>query len=229
MKTGVKIMIMMLLTLVSCKEDTGEKNKQPQAGEAGETKMQIPEELAGKEEKISDWSNYYETRMPSFRLDHFEARENSPATFLDLGPADNASLSHYKPLLSFNADSSRYIDIFSYNLILEKGKDSTIRARTGDPDMEAAIVDVKTGKRLRIWYCGPSCALEKAVWLEDQKVGLLGLNDENGDGLSQPTIWVINLVNGQTTSYVYPAEINSLDNSEYLSEMLRKKGMIYEY
>lgn len=215
-----------VLALNAC---TSNKKEEKKAAEETIIEDATLQKVEDKVSTLSDWQQYYVQKVPDFSLDNFEPVGTEKVNDMYSGMELNQKFYDlYGKLLVYSPDSTRFMDIYSYNFIVERRKDGTLSARMGEPDQEAAVVDVKTGKRLRLWFCGPHCLLEKAIWLNNEEVALVGIVDEDGNEVYQPQMWVINIKTGQTTLYSYPQEIKNMDPVEFTRSMLNKKGINYE-
>jgi len=85
----------------------------------------------------------------------------------------------YKPLLAFCKDSSRFIDIYSAQINLEKDKNGY----TANPDVDGAVflVDSKANDRSRIFFNAPSRWIDDADWLTDTTFLLVGITKYNSN------------------------------------------------
>jgi hypothetical protein len=174
----------------------------------------------------AEWEGYYASKHPSFSLSKFN-ETNAYQTEITTRTVTLSKqyYDNYGRLLEYNKDSSRFLDIFSYGWIIEKGKDGGLVAREGEPDKEAAVVDPKTGKRSRLLFCGPACSFEKAVWIDEATVAIMGLTDEEGDGSYVPAVWIINTMNGNSTMYEYGDQMQHIHPGDYTRVWLVKKGI----
>lgn len=95
----------------------------------------------------------------------------------------------YGPSLVFSADSSRFIDLFSSGISLERqGKKLVAIA---DADMAISVCDLKNGQWKQIAFFGPSAGIEEAAWVSDSVFVLAGTM-HNDDGIPEAFILIGN-------------------------------------
>jgi hypothetical protein len=216
-----------LLTIViftGCKSRQSSSEQQV-ATDSTETTDSTPlSNLQRNSPAFTDWTNHY----------HINASDS----FIESGaPADIyvypneinlADYELYKPLLVYNGDSSRFIDAYSYWLILDRDDTGQITARNGEPDVEVAVIDVKTKKRKRIFFCGSTCMIQKAFWLSNDMIAIAGMVSENADEQYKPVVWFVNTTSGSTTQYDYQKTVSSEDATAYFKKELGSKDVVYE-
>ena len=120
---------------------------------------------------------------------------------------DRGALEQWKPWLIYNADSSRAIDLVSYNYSIGKKKGRTMLQGAG-PDMEIAALDLRKGTRRRLVFAGPGSLSLDAVWQDPQTV-LLALaqvedKDSTGNYRYRVTLHKYDLASGRRWTSVYP-------------------------
>lgn len=96
----------------------------------------------------------------------------------------------YKPLLAFCKDSSRFLDIYSYPLNIEK----TANGYQALPDIDQAIYlyDRNANYWNRILFLGNTEFINDATWLTDTTFLLVGI-DKNNDARGLPVIYLGNV------------------------------------
>ena len=83
-------------------------------------------------------------------------------------------------------------------------------------DQEINLVDLKTDSVTRIAFFGPSYRVEEVVWLDNQRVLLLGIGDGN-----QPFVQQIDLNALSGRVYTYPDSIDIQD--QYLEQRIQSR------
>jgi len=140
--------------------------------------------------ELMDWTLSYS----NFKLSEFTLAETRP--FDHNNPQDLNSLksfySIYKPLLTFSKDSNRFIDIYSYQLNLEK-KGTGFLANV-DIDQAIYLFDKKTKYWDRIYFGTPANSIDEVIWTNNTQFILVGMV-ANKRGLNTPMIIVGNVVN----------------------------------
>ena len=124
------------------------------------------------DQELKKWANSFS----KFNLSHFNVQDrlhfdnNYQQDFKEL----KKFLSIYKPIITFSKDSSKFIDIYSYQLGLEK-KGNYFEA---NPDIDQAILlcDKKTKYWDRIYFGGMSRWIDEAIWTTATKFILVGIS-----------------------------------------------------
>ena len=110
----------------------------------------------------------------NFTLSDFKLTETRP--FDHNNPQDLNSLksyySIYKPILTFSKDSSRFIDIYSYRLNLEK-KGTGYLANV-DIDQAVYLFDKKTKYWDRIYFAKSGNGIDEVTWISHTQFILVG-------------------------------------------------------
>ena len=128
-------------------------------------------------------------------------------------------LSIYKPIITYSVDSSKFIDIYSYQLNLEK-KNNYYKA---NPDIDQAILlcDLKTKYWNRIYFGTSSQWIEEVIWISKTKFILVGIFKSNDDK-KKPLI-LLGDTNNQTLIRYFNKNVNTFQNEKYyLSPKLKK-------
>lgn len=107
----------------------------------------------------------------------------------------------YLPYLIYNPDSSRAIDLYSYNYLLMK-KDSTVKAVQAGPDTEIALVDLRRRTRQRLLFFGPSMVIFDARWGGPDQWTIAGAEVISSREL-RPMIWQLNIRTGEQQVFPY--------------------------
>lgn len=173
-----------------------------------------------------EWGNTYKEKDAQFSLDSFEYLSEYNDEFLSSKVnLDKSFYKKYGRLLVYNFDSTRFIDPFSYFLVLSIDKNGKVIRGGTEADQEVAVVDKKTNTRYRVFFCGTPCFVAKAGWLDNERIVLFGLTTEDGDDNFTPTIWLIDLKTASTTEYNYNKSINDVGPDELLDHVLNSKGI----
>lgn len=220
--------ITILFLLSACRYKQKEKNN-TEMSEAEEKEYladSLLNNIKTQSELYKDWTNAYKEKDIHFSLDSFEYLSEYNDEFLNSSfTPDKSFYKKYGPLLVYNADSTKFIDLFSYYLVLNINKNGKVSSGGTEADQEVAVVDKKTKTRYRVFFCGTPCFVAKASWLDNEKIVLFGLTTEDGDDNYTPTIWLIDLKTASTTEYNYNKSINELSPDELLEKILKSKGI----
>lgn len=177
----------------SCKNST----KEPQSSSAGK-----PDSLA-KTNAADDSSLQYLTQASAqllpewkqsfkdFLADSFRFTQRT--SYSDKELQDTAGMKEfmdlYGPSLVFTADSSRFIDLFSAGISLERQGKKLIAI--ADADMAISLCNLKNGQWKQIAFFGPSAGIEESAWVSDTVFVLAG-TIHNDDGIPEAFILVGN-------------------------------------
>ncbi len=121
------------------------------------------------ETHLPEWNRYYSRLTPDFRIEKFriistvtiEPEEIMP---LNTGKELAKFLDLYRPYLIWSTDNQKAIDIFSYNITLEKDENGNIYGFR-DVDSQLSIIDLVRHKRIVLMTQGPSVELQDGFWL----------------------------------------------------------------
>ena len=94
-------------------------------------------------------------------------------------------LSVYKPIITYSGDSSKFIDIYSYQLNLEK----KVNHYEANPDIDQAILlyDAKAKYWDRIFFGTSSQWIDEVLWISKTQFILVGIT-KSEDDKRQPLI-----------------------------------------
>ena len=140
--------------------------------------------------RLDRWLDYYDLKISNFT-------DSLPMAELDLISSDHEFLSEvdhlYGSFFIFSPDSSNYIDLDSYSLVLEKDSLGQLISTGSEIDTEAAWIDLKRKKRSRILFCGTECRPEEAYWVKNNVVYILGISKL--DDMDFAAIWKFDIDN----------------------------------
>jgi len=122
------------------------------------------------DEDLHDWTlSFRHFKTSDFKLSKTEKFDNNYAqNFKDL----RSFYAIYKPILTFSKDSTRFIDIYSYQLNLEKkGK---IYVANPEIDQGILLCNLKTKYWDRIYFGGMSRWIDEALFISGSKFILAG-------------------------------------------------------
>lgn len=172
MKTKYLILSFCIAFLGSC---TSKKNDQKNKEQIEEINLST----IIKNNGFSDTSIFQlnnEDNLTSFFIDHSESSNWYETNFVE----SQNFFNNYNKILIYNADSSAFLDLFSYQILVEKNKQGELIASQGEIDQEVALVDLKRKKRIRLLFNGPSCIYTNAFWLSKSDILVWGKMDVDG-------------------------------------------------
>lgn len=222
--------------LVSCQNNNNNKKAGPSATEettpSGDSVTNENVDSVFSNETIrffdqSGLSDYARKKAPQFDWSQFALKEVWEDDSLPSKPfrPDRDFFAAYGKLLKYSPDSSRFIDLDSYNIQLEKDKNGHwTRGIEGGPDNETSLVDLNDSTRTRLFFFGPGSSVEDAVWANSNTVYLVGVY-ENPDSEKQvPVVWKYEVDNN--TFYLYESSNQSLaDKILHYTRDVRWKGL----
>lgn len=162
------LLLLFLIALVSCKQEN----------DLLQYKKQFDQEL-------KPWTNSF----CHFNLANFKKGKTLP--FEKGSPQDFASykefISTYKPILNFQHDSSKFIDLYTAQLNLVKVGD--LYEANADDGGAVLLCDPETKFWDRICYSSPGEWFEEAIWVSKTKFILVGITKPSGETM-EPYILV---------------------------------------
>lgn len=215
MKTVVKLsLIGSILFFASCNNsaDTKTNNGDTSAVETEETTFSVNEEFPRL-------FTYLQSQDSSFSVDKFEGGEMDTKDSLSRVKIDTAQLRPFRPYLIYNSDSSKAIDLVSYNYVLSNKKGKTV-IQQGGPDTEVAVLDLKNNTRKRILFLGSAGTVLQAKWEGDHTIAIAGA-EEVEEGKIKPSIWKYDWTTGKMELYQYPDAIHA-NIKDYTEQGLNK-------
>lgn len=210
-----------LLLAAAC---TGDKNQPVSADNKDSVNAEI--NLKEHAELYTSWDEYYSKYDLSFSLDSF-MKSDTVAGELHIRsyiPTD----SFYRlfgGLITYNSDSSKFIDAYSTSWIIEADSDGKLHGREGEPDQEVCVIDLKKNTRTRLLFCGPGCQVQKVFWYNEDVVGIMGLMSDYADEYYTPVIWFVNISNGLTIPYEYNSTISIIHAEDYMKKVMERSGI----
>jgi hypothetical protein len=125
---------------------------------------------------LATWLEYYKEKDKDFSISHFKASGVS-LHFGDLPDAiikeDESSFSRY---FEYAPDSSRYLDLFSYDHFIENGT-----MVEGEADQQVILADRIKKIKKQLMYTGPSQSVDFADWTGKESF-ILGITNVSEDG-----------------------------------------------
>lgn len=215
MKYLIYTCIATLLIAVSCKDDP---KKEPQAPEAPQedSVVETLDTLLSAETvqsfSTTAFSDYAKKKVSGFDWNKFRMTSSWQDDSLLVSPfqPEKDFYTSYGPFLKYSPDSSRFIDLDSYNIDIKKDAKGRFIGNGIGPDYEVSLVDVKDGTKTRLVFMGPGGSIEDALWLDNQTLVLMGVQ-ENEKGGKMPTLWRFHLPT--KTFYLYEIPDTTLAGS----------------
>jgi hypothetical protein len=205
------IIFIYLLLLVSC--NNREQKSHETMPPSTDLKLAEPDLTT-----LDQWLAFHD-----LSLAHFDTLPKDKAMFLSMEPQDQSSLDLYQDFFIFSPDSTKYIDLDSYSLVIEKSN-GRLRLLGSEPDTEVAVVNLHESSRTRILFCGPACLPEEALWINNEVLYILGQADETGNQYL-PFIYAYDLKRETVLRY-NSTKPGKLPNQYF--EKVRMKGVFHD-
>lgn len=198
MKTKWIILTIVSGLLLSCVSET--KNT-PQAPEEEDVKLdQYADIMAG-------WLEYpsYGYESSDFQLIHSDSLQRIEFEF------DSSELFNdpHHSLYKLSPDSSRLLDLYSYNLIIEQDESGRLRSLGRNTDSQVSLLDLSKGLSSRLLFVGPSTMIEDGFWVNTNELLIVGHTSELGDSTYLPHFWHVNIDSRTIAYYEYQLPSNS--------------------
>lgn len=216
---------MIFIILISC------SNKNERKGNIIETKSgtEIVEKtrikidtakIYGYSSELKDWLSYYE--IYSMKLENFDfiRQNNLPDITATVDTFDIVN-DIYKPFYKYSTDSSKILDLISYNLPLEKNERNELVSYGGDVDSEVSIKDLKNKIWKRILFVGSFYIIEDGFWINDNQLLIVGEFNDTDQKKYKPSIWFIDLKANIIQTFEYKNYIDNI-NCNYLENVRYK-------
>jgi hypothetical protein len=197
-----KLLLLSLLAagLYACTDEAD------RSGTASEEVITAPAEEDGeldwKENAFPEYLRALESQDTTFTIDSFAAEGQAPIdNTVKAYPMEGERLVPFQTLFVYNNDSTRAIDLFSYNFMANTREGQQVMI-PGEPDTEVALLDYRDKTRKRLLFLGPSYAAIDAQWLSNDEVAIAGA-EIVGENLVKPIIWKITLPGGGVETEFY--------------------------
>lgn len=193
----ISFVLLAALFLTACGNNAATKNEGIDSTEAGTAEG----DAAWTKSAFPELYTLLKSQDASFNPAFFEETEGGTTTPTPPRFFPPEELAPFRPYLVYNGDSSRAIDMVSYNYIFTKKGRRDVLEPAG-PDTEVGIIDLATGMRTRIFYSGPGMVIREGKW-QDENTVLLGGAETVGNGFIRPVLLRINLEQNSLQRFSY--------------------------
>ena len=170
---------------------------------------------------LAQWLDYYHQIDTGFILKNFKASGVTLHMDVLQDAINSGSESDFHDLFLNSPDSSRYLDLVSYNFLVERsaGKNYLL---PGDPDQQVVLADRNKKIKKQLMYHGPSQLAEIAEWTgkESFLIGMIS-QEENMVGL-KAEIYFFHLKDSTFTNFllnhVVPLDSFRTQKSSFLQQ-----------
>lgn len=139
----------------------------------------------------SGLTNYAKSRLEGFDWSKFRLvnvyRDDSMVT--SSFTPDQRFLQNYGPFLKYSPDSSRIIDLDSYNIEITAQNGGQFTGHEKGPDNEVSLIDLDSNLRKRLVFLGPGGSVEDGTWLDNETLVLVGVHENATATGKTPVVW----------------------------------------
>ncbi len=223
--------IVLSVTINSCgRKDTTEEEELILNGQPDQYQENDTISIRPIPENLGLWINYYQQFDTAFNIKNFKASGVTVHlnALEDATTGDVSLMEGFYPLLSFSPDSSQFIDLWSYNQLIETNKAGEKMVIGGDPDQEVAWVNKKTGTKKQLMYNGPQQVVETADWINNQSIllGMVNVNENNTEWT--PEILLFNFSDSTFTNFRLIKNLSvekmTIGNADFSGFWLKRKN-----
>lgn len=150
---------------------------------------------------MADWLEYpaYGYESTDFKLINSDSLQRIEFEFNSSELFNDPHHSLYK----LSPDSSRLLDLYSYNLIIEQDESGRLRSLGRNTDSQVSLLDLEKGLSSRLLFVGPSTMIEDGFWINSEELLIVGHSSEVGDSTYLPHIWHVDLTSRIISYYEY--------------------------
>ncbi len=174
------VFILVLIAFIACRQGDTEYSNEELVNPESVLAYEENDTLAIKSIPggLAEWLSFYRKIDTRFKLSNFKASGVS----LHMGSLPEAiskgNENSFKDLFVYSPDSTKYLDLISYNYLREK--DTLI---PGDPDQQVVLADLRKKSKSQLMYFGPSQLAEFADWTSNNSfmIGITSRTDSGTD------------------------------------------------
>lgn len=190
------------LLLAACNNSNNTTTQtEPEGAEAVTEEVEESTHVATLERSFQNLFAYMEQQDSSFAPQHFEPGYVGKIDSLPPVSYEPARIQPFEPFLIYNADSTKAIDLYSYNYIITR-RNGDVKLEEAGPDTEIALIDVKNNTRKRIFFSGPSMVVFDARWNSDNEIVMAGAEQLQNNQI-KPIAWQYNLTDSTMQTFTY--------------------------
>jgi len=137
----------------------------------------------------------------------------------------NNFLDVYKQFFIHSKDSTKFIDLDTYSLVLEKDQLGNLYSSGSGVDIKVQLVDKDSNSAITALFCGTNCYPETALWRNNSWLEIYGFELDDGNRFI-PTMWKILTDNMLFSKYQIDKKIDKMPES--YSENVRLKKVEFK-
>lgn len=195
------LFIAAIVYLVSCTGNDKKTTPPDQQGTSADTLTEVMEDSTALSAETIDtfstmaFSEYAKKKSPGFDWTRFRLTQTWTEDSMVTAPfrPDKQFYESYGPFVKYSPDSTRFIDLDSYNLEIRKDAKGGYFGSEMGPDLEVSLVNLQTGIKTRLLFMGPGNSIEDGLWLDNETVALVGINTHENENGKTAAVWKINL------------------------------------
>ena len=216
-----KNILIICIALIAVQCGTSDKDSADQADnillyDTGDTMQQ---DILPK--SVQEWLAFYQKIDTQFTIGHFR----SSGVNLHIADLPNAiskgNEASFKHLHFYSTDQKKYLDLYSYNYLLNKG-----RYVTGEIDQQVVLADLTNGSKKQLMFYGPSQSAETAGWLNDHSFILATSSKTEDEKHVKAEILLFNLKDSLYTNFqldhTIPQDIMAKQPFSFLDAFINK-------
>jgi len=162
------------------------------------------------------WLQFYKLTDEDFIKTGTPQKINTTWQAYDLS---NEGQKLYKPLFFYSDDSTYFLDIDSYSIILDKDAKGNITWGGGDPESKVQLVNNKKQTSIKVLYFGSYQYPETAIWRNKYLFEVCCFEEENN--IYTPTLFKFNLQTNTLQKFKNKKTFNQRPKSYLIEERLK--------
>lgn len=190
-----RAIVILMICIFSCKSYKNKEEKITEVTQWDEVEEDQSLETMQLPTAIHDWIAYYGQVDSTFQPSGFKASGFflSLSSLPDALPVNDTRLMKYH---FFSPDSSRYIDLISYDHFLNGDQ-----LEEGEADQQVALVDRQRNRTKQLLYYGPSQLAESAGWIGNDRFMVATMQQPEGENYMEAEILLIRLDDSTYTNF----------------------------
>lgn len=217
----------LFMAATACSDNAGKKAEPDDTSDTDSVVVNGPDTTLTEETiqrfQTAGFTDYAKSKIPSFDWSKFKYKssyEQDSMLTADFKPSKTYYAS-YGAYLKYSPDSSRFIDLDSYNIDIRKDASGKLIGTAGGPDTEVSLIDPKSGKSKRLLFMGPGGSVEDAFWTSNNELVIVGTQENEENGGKKVTVWKINLKDNMYDLY----ELDDQNAAAKLAGQWRKERL----
>ena len=167
------------------------------------------------------WLNSWERELKTDSFALVRSYKSSLSTDWEKFDISEKYFSDYRDKIYYSPNGFYALDLYSYNLILNKKGAKTHAVL--DTDIQIYVIDIARHQRLPILFLGSTASIDDGYWLSDSTVVLAGWERcfDCPEEAYRPNMYKVNVFTGETVKYDYSTTFSQY-NKDYLKQKFPK-------